>query len=225
MIIVYHYPLCPFSRKLRIVLKEKHLDFELILERYWERRQAFLVMSPSGTTPAVQLHNKTATISGNYALFEFLEEIFPEIGLITGDIAAKFEIRRLSEWFDVKFYNEVVKYILNERVIKPIVSRHHLEPNSSTIRAAKKNLAHHMDYLEYLLQDNVYLCGDKITLADYSAAAQISVLDFVGDILWNARPKSKEWYALIKSRPSFRPLLEDRISGFIPPDYYNNPDF
>jgi glutathione S-transferase len=225
MLIVYHYPICPISRKLRIILKEKKIDFQLVLEKYWERRTEFLVMNPSGVTPVAKFPDMTFALTGNSALFSFLEEKYPAHPLISQDLEEKFEVRRVTEWFDVKFYNEVVKYIMNERIIKPIVSKHHLEPNSSMIRAAKKNLAHHLDYIEYLLHDSNYLCGDIPTIADYSAAAQMSVLDFTGDILWNAKPKMKEWYALLKSRPSFRPILEDRIPGFAPPDYYSDPDF
>jgi len=222
MLEVFHHPICPFSRKLRIVLNEKKVEYELILEKFWERRVDFITLNPAGETPLV-IYPDNQVISGNYAIFEYLEEINPNNRLLSNDPIGNTTIRRISEWFDNKFYNEVTKYLINEKVIKVITKIG--EPNSSAIRAAKKNMIYHIDYIGYLLQNNDYLCGDKITLADFAAASQISVLDFIGDIPWERNKAVKHWYALIKSRPSFRPILQDKIIGFYPPKHYSDPDF
>ena len=71
----------------------------------------------------------------------------------------------------------------------------------------------------------IWLVGEKITLADIAAAAHLSVVDYLGVIPWDDYPEVKEWYALIKSQPSFRPILADRVLGFTPPKYYANLDF
>jgi len=222
MLEIYHYPLCPFSRKLRIVLREKNIDFELFLEKYWERRTAFLAMNPRGDTPVLK-NSKGFIVYGKAALFEFLEEAYPECNLLGGSLIGRTEVRKISEWFDDKFYQEVTRYIIMEKVIKPAQGSG--APSSDFIRAAKRNLLCHMDYLKYLLSRNSYLAGDKITLADVAAAAQISVLDFMNDIAWEKHQEVKEWYALMKSRPSFRSILHDVAIGVTPPEHYSNPDF
>jgi glutathione S-transferase len=99
------------------------------------------------------------------------------------------------------------------------------EPNSEAIRIGKRNLMHHLSYIAYLLEKRQWLAGDYLTLADISAAAHLSCLDYLGDVEWGAHSKVKEWYALIKSRPAFRPILQDRIKGYVPPAHYTNPDF
>ena len=223
--ILYHYPLCPFSRKIRIILKEKGIDFELVFEKYWERRRDFLRLNPSGATPLLQSVSTKAVYFGNYSLFEFIDTLGDPI-VPTDDFEA-YRARNISEWFDVKFYNEVTKYLLEEKIIKHLtISSSSLPPNSSAIRAAKKNIFSHLDYLNYLLKNtDGYLCGDKIGLADFSAAAQLSVLDYMGDIPWEYSPAAKAWYALVKSRPSFKPILNDEIPGVYRSAQYQNPDF
>jgi glutathione S-transferase len=222
MLEVYHYPLCPFSRKLRIVLKEKFIGFELFYEPFWERRKEFLRMNPSGSTPVVIKDGKLI-IAGNQALFEYIEEAYSDSNLLGNTPEERLVIRRITEWFDVKFYNEVTVYILMEKIIKTVSKTG--APNSQAIQAAKKNILYHLDYIAYLRGDNRYIAGDKPTLADFAAAAQLSVLDFVDDVPWQHNQTTKEWYALVKSRPSFKPLLLDKITNFHPPAHYANPDF
>lgn len=222
MLEIYHHPICPFSRKLRTVLNEKRVEFELILEKFWERRPAFIALNPACETPVV-VKQDNVILSGNAAIFEYFEEVVSEKNLIGDSPIERAKVRRVSEWFDNKFYNEVTRYLVTEKFIKVVTKIG--EPNSNYIRAAKKNLAYHLDYLDFLLKKNDYLSGEKLTIADFSAAAQLSVLDFIGDISWEKNGRVKHWYSLIKSRPSFRPLLLDKVQGIYPPKNYANPDF
>lgn len=219
---VYHYPLCPFSRKLRIVLAEKKLAFNATVEKYWHRNNQFLALNPRGDTPVITIEPNTV-VYGNNAIFEFLEERFPERNLLGTELAFRTHTRKIAEWFDSKLYNEVTRYVLNEKIIKATEGKS--APNSDFIRAAKRNLTVHMDYLKYLLTHNSYIAGDVVTIADFAAAAQLSTLDFVGDVPWGQYESVRYWYALIKSRPSFRPILQDTLAGIQPPSHYHNPDF
>jgi glutathione S-transferase len=222
MLEIYHHPLCPFSRKLRIVLNEKKVEFELIQEKFWERRPEFMALNPAGETPVVIKQDKTVLASNN-AIFEYFEEVISECNLIGETPLEKAKVRRITEWFDNKFYNEVTRYLISEKFIKAVVKVG--EPNSSAIRAAKKNIAYHLDYINFLLTNNDYLCGEKITLADFAAAAQLSVLDFIGDVPWERSERVKHWYSLIKSRPSFKAILFDKVPSIMPPKHYSDPDF
>ncbi|CAL7960802.1 glutathione S-transferase [Alphaproteobacteria bacterium] len=262
MLKVYHYSLCPFSRMLRIVLKEKGLDFVLHSENFWERNDDFLLLNPAGTLPVIvideeiknateigpigqelaqdqsiqntrkdqsaqkkggRLSEKSVVIRGMYAITEYLEEVYGHIFIKEETAEKKSHIRYLVDWFNNKFYTEVTRYILFEKIIRTVTRNG--APNSLAIRAAKKNIAYHLNYVEYLLGDNAYLCSESPTLADYAAAAQLSTLDFVGDVPWERNPKAKNWYALIKSRPSFKPILLDEIAGITVPACYADPDF
>ncbi|MFI4984066.1 MAG: glutathione S-transferase family protein [Rickettsiales bacterium] len=222
MLEVYHYPLCPFSRKLRIILKEKGIEFELFFEQFWQRRKEFMKMNPAGETPIIVMEGKKV-FAGNSSIFEYLEETVANHILVFGTAEEKAEIRRVNEWFDVKFYSEVTRYIMNEKVIKTILREG--APNSEAIRSARQNIYSHLDYIGFLVRNQRYLCGDAPTIADFAAAAQFSVLDFLGDVPWSHNLKAKNWYSLIKSRPSFKPLLLDKVPLITPPSYYGNVDF
>ncbi|MDJ1257341.1 MAG: glutathione S-transferase family protein [Candidatus Midichloria sp.] len=226
--ILYHYPLCPFSRKIRVILKEKGVQFELVLEKYWERKKSFLSLNPSGSTPVLLNKENNKVYYGNFSLFEFIEQNFLEQAILPFDYQSQYQVRNIAEWFDTKFYNEVTKYLIEEKVIKNAsINFNSMPPNSSAIRAAKKNILLHLDYIDFLLKKNCgdYIMGEKVGLADFSAAAQLSVLDYMGDVPWEYSVAVKSWYALVKSRPSFRDILNDEVPGLYKSSHYENPDF
>lgn len=220
---LYHTPLSPYCRKIRLLIKEKQMDFELVDEPVWERREDFFKLNPAGEVP-VLVDENGMIISGSYAISEYLEEGYPDSPHLLGaTVAERAEIRRIISWFDVKFYHEVVQGILFERVFRQLMR--YGAPDGEILRECKHYIHYHLDYISQLTQNHNWLVGDTPTLADFTAAAHLSVLDYLGDVPWNHSPRAKEWYAVIKSRPSFRPLLADRMRGFRPPSYYDDPDF
>jgi len=219
--VLYHFPLSPFSRKIRLILAEKKLDFELVEEKYWERRREFIAMNPASQVPVLFENDKY--IADSIAVSEYLDEEYTKIRLIGDSIEKRYEVRRIANWFNNKFYYEVSKYIVDERVIKFLNNSG--EPNSNALRAAKSNIKYHLDYIEFLVSNRKWLAGEEFSLADITAAAHLSVLDFLGEVPWEYNENAKHWYSLIKSRPSFRPLLSDKVLGFKPPPYYKNLDF
>ncbi len=233
MYILHHFALCPFSRKIRILLGEKNIDFSLVAENYWERKDELAKLNPAMQVPILVIKNdnndndeaEEIVIPDNYAITEYIEEkLFDETRVLLGtDPKEKAKIRRLISWFDHKFYNEVSRYIINEKVIRYYTGVG--QPLSDAIRAAKANLIPHLEYIAFLTKDTKWLAGDNLSLADITAAAHLSVLDYLNEINWDNYQEVKDWYALIKSRPSFRGLLGDRMPGFHPPKCYANLDF
>jgi glutathione S-transferase len=219
---LYHLPLSPFCRKIRLQLAEKQLAVELIEESVWEGRSEFFALNPSGDVP-VLVDEGQRVISGAYAISEYLEETYRLPDLIGEDCIQRAETRRLVQWFDEKFYDEVSRPILFEKVYRRLMQCG--APDTELIRVAKENLNYHVEYMAELLASRSWLAGENFSLADISAAAHLSALDFLGDISWNQANSIKEWYALVKSRPGFRSLLLDRVRGFHPPSYYGDPDF
>jgi glutathione S-transferase len=221
---LYHTPLSPYCRKIRLLLREKELEFELTQENIWERRMEFFALNPAGEVP-VLLEADGEVISSNYAIMEYLEEAYRDNNkrFIGSSISERAEVRRLVDWFDRKFDQEVTQNILFEKVFKRLM--YYGEPQSDAIRAGKKNILYHLDYIAYLTQEHCYLTGDALTVADMAAAGHLSALDYLGDVPWEHNARAKEWYALMKSRPSLRAILVDRVPSFRPPDHYENPDF
>jgi glutathione S-transferase len=218
---LYHLPVSPFSRKVRLVLAEKKVSVDLVEERPWERRRDFLLLNPAGDVPVLQLD--IHPLSGSRAIIEYLEEAVPEPRLIPGDPLQRAEVRRLADWFDGKFFQEVTDNLLHERVTKKLMKSGY--PDGARIRAGSQNLRHHLDYMDWLLQRRHWLAGEKLSIADFAAAAHLSCLDYINDVDWGRSQAVHDWYARIKSRPAFRPLLNDAVPGLTPPPQYADLDF
>ena len=222
MRLLYHLWLSPFSRKIRVVLKEKNLDFTMKVEKTWERRPEFLALNPAGDVPVLIEPDGTVLAEAN-AIAEYLDEVYRDKLLIGINALDRAEVRRLTQWFDGKLNREVTEPLVGEKMMKRFLGLG--EPNSGAIRAGKANLGYHLDYVTFLVERRRWLAGDHFSLADISAAAHLSALDYLGDVPWDAHEPAKEWYARIKSRPSFRPLLADHIPGAPPPKHYADLDF
>lgn len=219
---LYHLPLSAPCRKARLVLAEKRLPFELRLEKVWEEREEFLELNPAGTVPTL-LEDNGLAVPGSGVICEYLEEAYPDTPLMGQTLAERVEVRRLLAWFDDKFDTEVTRNLAGEKYHKRMAGRG--QPDAAALRSGYAALREHLDYLGWLAEHRKYLAGTSISLADFAAAAHLSVLDFTGDVDWKRSPPAREWYARIKSRPSFRPLLADRVAGMTPPEHYADLDF
>jgi len=221
MLRLYHVPLSPFCRKVRLVLAEKKMDVELIEERYWDQSTEFLRRNPAGKVPI--LRHEGALLTESTPICEYIEELNPNPSLIPKDAKARYEMRRLVSWFDDKFHHEVTSNLLYERVNKKVSGQGF--PDSKNIKEGARKIKYHLDYMAWLLEHRRWLAGDTMTLADFAAAAHLSSLDYISDVDWNRSSAVKDWYAKIKSRPAFRNILSDQVSGFPPPRHYNDLDF
>ncbi len=219
---LYHVWLHPFSRKVRIALAEKKLEFDLQVEKIWERRTAFLAMNPAGDVPVLVEEDGTI-LSNSQVICEYLEEVYPEVNLLGADPIQRAETRRLVGWFDVKFNREVTDNLVGEKLMKRFLKLG--EPHGPSIRAGHANIHYHLDYIGFLTEKRTWLAGEKFTLADVTAAAHLSAIDYIGDVPWEEHHHARDWYSRVKSRPSFKSLLEDRIPGFTPVEHYENVDF
>ena len=219
---LYHFPLSPYARKVRLALAEKRLPFELHLEKVWERRPEYLGLNPAGTVPTMVEDNGLAIPDSN-VICEYLEEAYPDNGLLGKTLAERIEVRRLVAWFDGKFAAEVTRNVLGEKYLKRLTGRGN--PDAAAMRIGYVALRNHLEYLGWLAETRKWLAGTHLSLADFAAAAHLSCLDFIGDVDWDLSASARDWYARVKCRPSFRSLLSDRVPGMNPPEHYPDLDF
>jgi glutathione S-transferase len=220
---LFQFPLCPFSRKVRLLLGEKGIGYELVRESPWARRDEFLDMNPAGQTPVMVDAGRGILLIDSMAICEYLEETVDKAAMINGTAVNRAEIRRLVTWFDTQFFREVTGPLLYERMEKRVALGQ--APDARGLREAMKGAIKHLDYTDYLLDHRQWLGGATMSLADLAAAAQISVTDYLGGIDWKGHEQTARWYRGLKSRPSFRPLLSERMEMVTPPSHYDNVDF
>lgn len=224
--ILHHFPLDPASRQVRLVLGEKRLPFVDNSVRYWERPRELTKMNPSGMIPVL-----VETTDGRpplvlcepRAIIDHLDETYRDPPLFAPDPAERAEARRLISWFEGKFAFEAGGYILHEKIEKRLLGLG--APELANLRQGKDALKSHLFMLDDLLQAREWLAGRRLSLADFAAAAHLSVIDYFGDVQWRDCPAVKTWYMKLKSRPCFRPLLNDRWPGLHPAGHYDDLDF
>jgi len=230
-----HFRLCPFSRAIRLTLAELDLEAELVEERPWEWRPEFLALNPAGELPVLQLDGGP-TLCGAYAISEYLaeappsgnaedDEEEPALALFPGTREARAEVRRLVDWFNGKFNREVSRELLHEKVYARVLPGADPTPAADILRAIRANLRYHMSYVSHLAHQRRWLAGDELSFADLSAAAHLSTADYLGEVPWDEFEAAKLWYARLKSRRAFRPMLADRVPGTIPSAHYADLEF
>lgn len=219
--ILHHFPLDPASRQVRLALGEKRLPFAEQTVRYWEQPDAFLDLNPSGVTPVMV--EGDLVLCESRTILDHLEETVPEPPLLGRAPEERAEARRLVLWFDRKFDLEVAGFLLHEKMEKRLLGLG--APDLAALRQGRESLRHHLAYLEALLSARDWLAGRRLSMADFAAAAYLSVIDYLGDVPWDGFPTVKTWYMKLKSRPAFRPLLADRWPGLVPAAHYDDLDF
>jgi glutathione S-transferase len=230
MLTLFHHPFCPHSRFVRLALGEYGIEANPVEERVWERRAEFLALNPAGTTP-VLLGDGHPPVPGAAIVAEYLDELWGaemvDRRLLPRDSGPRVEVRRLMNWFNEKFFVEVSGPLTTERFYKRHmpVSAGGGSPDTEVIRAARQNIRYHLAYVGWLVRARDWLAGDRLSYADLAAAAHLSVADYLGDVPWNEDEAAKHWYARVKSRPSFRPILAEAVAGIPPSETYADLDF
>jgi glutathione S-transferase len=230
MLTLFQHPLCPLSRYVRLILAEYGIEARLVEERFWERREEFLLLNPAGAIPVLVADGQPA-VPGASIIAEYIEETRNaapgENRLLPPAAGQRVEVRRLTSWFNDKFHSEVSGPLVTERVFKRHMTLQQGggPPDTEAMRAARTNIRYHLAYIGWLVQTRDWLAGDRLSLADLAAAAHLSAADYLGDVPWKEDEAAKNWYARVKSRPSFRPLLADTLAGLPPAKSYADLDF
>ena len=220
MYTLHHYFLCPASRFARIILEEKKVKFNLQIENYWDPQKSYLLMNPAGYFPILK-HTNHLPIVGASVIMEYLENFYESNFLFSDKFNS--EIRRLVFWFENIFKQDVISPILYEKIYKRF--EENKNPDSSVLRKSNENLKFHLNYFNILIGQNDWLVGDKISYADIYFSANMSVLDYIGELNFQGFNEVKELYFKVKSRPSFKKILKDRIVGLNPGKNYENFDY
>lgn len=226
---LYYYSLCGFSRTVLLLLSEKKLDFTVETTKFWDRSSTLLELNPFGRLPVLVDLNGTV-IRGVYAITEYLEEAYSDARFLGEGLTERADTRSIAQHVHEDFATEVSIPLVFERDIKrhfpiPSSSASSTAPSSAAMRQIRDATNFYLRELEELAERRNWLAGELISIADLAAAGHLSVVDYLGGIVWKHFPALMEWYMRIKSRPSFKRLLIDRVPGLPPVSYYSNLDF
>ena len=219
---LYYYPLDAFGRIIRVYLNERSIEYQEVEDYPWDRKYRFSENHMFSDLPTL-VENSNTILEGCYSIVEHIEQMRRSDLLSGNSLKEKEEICRISSLFNINFFADVTNNIVFERVIKRHLDRS--SPDSASIRKGNNNIKKYFNYISWLINRRSWLAGKNFSFADISAAAQISCIDYMGSIEWESYPEVKDWYVRIKSRPSFRKILKDRIIDINPPSFYSDLDF
>lgn len=228
MTTLFHLPLDVTSRFVRLALAEYEMEAHFEIEKVWDRRKAFLALNPAATVPVLKTDEELVLVGAN-PIIGFISEGREDRGapLMPSDAASRAEVRRLIDWALILLEGDVTSTLVHEKAMKRQIPGKlgGGAPDTGAMRICRDNLQWHLDYTDHLIATRDWLAGERITLADLAFGAAYCTLDYLGEIKWADHAPTKAWYARLKSRPSFDPLLAERVSGVIPPNHYADPDF
>lgn len=223
---LFHWPLDPAGRLVRLVLAEKQLEAELVVSAPWKPADEVKRLMGDVVGPVLLDQGQHGRVIANHthAIIEFLEETYTDSPRLLPPLAPdRAEVRRLWRWVENRFESEINGSILAERIAQAV--QRASAPDSSALRSGAHALRGVLTYLNAICEQQNYLVGRQISLADLAAAAHLSALDYFGDVSWDTVPDLREWYARVKSRPCFRGVLADRLTGKQPVAHYADLDF
>jgi glutathione S-transferase len=221
---LYHWIFDPHARLVRLVLAEKGLDAALILSPPWAPHSDVpgLAVGASGVAFIHRASEARYVAVGGQAICEYLEEAGEGTRLLPRLQEDRAEARRIWRLVDDGLA-EACKSLLAERVAIARDRSH--TPHSSLLRQGAHALRGQLTLFNHLAELRPFLAGRTLTLSDFALAAHLSCFDYFNDVPWTLAPDLRDWYSRMKSRPSFRTLLSDKIDGTRPAAHYADLDF
>jgi glutathione S-transferase len=204
--------LSPFVRKVRVVLAEKQVPYELVPANPFEKSPAFLALSPLGRIPALE-DESGRSLADSSVIAEYVEERFPTPPLFPRDPYERARVRWFDEYADGGMGPNLTAKVFFQRVISAKLMK-----GAADERIVASGLAEVPTYLSYLereLGTGEYLVAGTFTLADISVMSQLVNLAHAGVTIDPQQyPALARWFARLTERPTVAPLIaQDR--GFL----------
>ncbi len=196
---LYDYPQCPFGQKVRIVLAEKELTYELVnvdLRRGEQKRPEFLRMNPFGKVPV--LIDEDIVIYDSTTINEYLEDEYPHPRLMPEDSQGRARTRQFEDYADLAFILPVG--VLMNEIRKPEAER-----DAERVKRSRDEIERALVYVNAQLGEQPFLGGD-FSVADAAFAPRMMVLRAVGIELKPQWEPLKRWIDRLAERASVQKL-------------------
>jgi glutathione S-transferase len=197
MIKLYDFLPCPFGQKVRIVLAEKGLSYELVqidLTQGEHRKPDFLRLNPFGRVPV--LVDEDTTVYDSTIIAEYLEDEYPEPPLLpaVGSSALRARARTWEDFADSSFTPQVGQ--LMGELGKP---EHERDP--ARLQRVQTLIGRALDFVNHELQGQEFLAS-QFSVADIGFVPRLVVLKDLGLDPGQGRSNVEAWLRRIIERPS-----------------------
>jgi glutathione S-transferase len=206
-LVVYGTPLSPFVRKVEVVLREKHLEYDFENVNIMAKPDWFTEISPAGRIPVLRdrsigTEGIRGTIPDSSAICAYLERKVPEPRVYPADAYDYGRAVWFEEYADTEMSSDV-----GLGIFRPLLFPRFQGKESDVVTARQtyqERLPRHFDYLERSLDGRRFLVGEALSIADIAIACGISQLDLVVGTPDAARwPALAAHYAAVAAHPGF----------------------
>jgi len=194
----------PYVRKVRVLIKEKNLPIELVVEDPWPEQSRIPSMNPLGKVPTLLLDDGEA-VYDSPLVSAWLDFRF-QCGLIPSEQKA---------YWDCMKWQSLANGIIDATVTRVLELRRPLEKQMPEARAREARRVHRaLEQIESRMTGGGYLVGSGFTLADVALGVALQYIDFRDAQPWRERhPRLARWMAGVAARSSFVDTLPP---GFVP---------
>ena len=192
----------PNPRAVRIFMAEKGIELpktEVDIRGGENRQGAYLAKNPTGTCPALELDDGSI-LSEITAICEYLDEVGPGPSLIGDTPEERAKTRMWTRRIDLNILEPMANGFRFGEGLKMFQSRIHCIPQAAgdLKQIAQERLA----WLDGLLGDRPFVCGDRLTLADVLLFAFVDFFAGFGQPLDPGLKRLGAWHQRMKARPS-----------------------
>lgn len=199
MIRLYQHPDCPYSQKVRVVMAEKDLEYELVLVDLHANEQKtteFLKLNPYGRVPV--LIDDDVVVYDSTIINEYLDDEYPEPALRPEDSGARAKMRLFEDFCDTSFIPPTM-------VILAELHKAEDQRDNDLLQRYQTEVARVVARLDHQLEGHEFLLGD-FSLADVAFAPRLMILHQLGVELDPRLHNVPGWIARLRDRPSVKSL-------------------
>jgi glutathione S-transferase len=209
-LIVYGGSLSPFVRKVRVILTEKGVQYQLDQINPFSPPPAFLEISPLKRIPVLRDTDvpEPNTLPDSSIISDYIEHKYPEPSLYPRDAFARAQALWFEEYADTVLAQAVGPGVFFERVVRKMMRG---QTDETIVAAALKDkIPKIFDYLEQAVGSKAYLVGDAYSIADIAVATHFVNFGHAGEIVDPGRwPHLAHYVRTILARPSFKAMIDE----------------
>ena len=200
MIKLYDFKSSPNCQRVKVVLAEKNLPYEIVsidLRKQEQKNPDYLKMNPYGKVPV--LTDDSTVLYESCIINEYLNEKYPNPPLMPADPGKKAKARILID-FGLAHTDGPYQKLRMEMMRDP------KEQNKEVIDSAKADLRKLLQRFEDELANQPYLVGD-FSLVDADLITRFTRLEGFGVIPDASLPRMTQYLQRVKDRPSVKAIL------------------
>jgi len=212
MITVHGANASPFVRKVRVVLAEKGLAYELEPVSPFGADAEFRKLSPLGKIPAMT--DGDATLPDSSVICAYLERKYPERPIYPKDPYAYGRALWFEEFADSALVAVIGPKVFFQRIVNPMFFNRPCD-DAMVEKALAEELPPLLDYLEGQIGAGDGIVDGRFSIADVAIASMFVNLQHAGEDIDAARwPKLAAHVARVHARPSFAACIAEERAMF-----------